>query len=117
MKEKLEKVKGSLTIISWDSADERLRKHAINSIALLDSIISMLDSPWQPIESAPKDGTEILATDGSIMAVVYWDEELRNTTAPSFWAFPNGFALDALQATHWMPLPAAIESIGGKDNG
>lgn len=56
---------------------------------------------WQPIETAPKDGTQILAplTLGGIMAVVsWWDGMWREGT--------NGLGLKN-EPSHWMPLPDA----------
>jgi len=56
---------------------------------------------WQPIETAPKDGTEIL---------IYWNS--RNITV-GFWArkqnewWPLGRCTPLYGVTHWMPLPLA----------
>lgn len=66
---------------------------------------------WQPIETAPKDGTEILISDGDYIAIAEWRDDA------SFKQFENGpgwqifdcedpfysWATDS--ATHWMPLP------------
>jgi hypothetical protein len=54
---------------------------------------------WQPIETAPKDGTEILAVRlGGGCDVVEWVD-----WKPGWW---NGdVAHDADFFTHWMPLP------------
>ena len=64
---------------------------------------------WQPIETAPRDGTEILAhnADGkhdaprSDVALIYW---------PSHWRYPTWVnaatgELEPGNITHWMPLP------------
>jgi len=56
-------------------------------------------APWQPISSAPKDGTQIWT----------WDEERGSN--PSMWLDSGVWVVtydDALiQPTHWMPLPGA----------
>lgn len=50
---------------------------------------------WQPIESAPKDGTRILGVNEEFgtVRVTWWDEAHQS------------FASFALGLTHWMPLP------------
>jgi hypothetical protein len=61
---------------------------------------------WQPIDSAPKDGTHVLVTDGTAVVEMRWDDnawyELNNHSTDA-WGRPwyDG------EATHWMPLPAA----------
>ena len=56
---------------------------------------------WQPIKTAPKDGTEILACNmnqGGVMRLIYWYRTLEQ------WR-EKGNVIICLQATHWMPLP------------
>ena len=59
---------------------------------------------WQPIATAPKDGTEILG--------LFPDYHLRMNVTSMFWDVP-GFWVNAFEdedyhaePTHWMPLPA-----------
>ena len=64
---------------------------------------SIKSSRWQPISTAPKDGTEILAyadnkgQKGERM-VLYWDR--------GFWLWG---AIAIHDPTHWMPLPEPPE--------
>lgn len=65
---------------------------------------------WLPIESAPRDGTPILATNGNYLyalqrcVVVFWDDDEDEKEG---WHTP----FDAVGAepflflTHWQPLP------------
>ncbi len=47
--------------------------------ALCDLALRGLDAEWQPIETAPKDGTLILAVDGlGAMRTYYYDARQRN---------------------------------------
>lgn len=72
---------------------------------------------WQPIETAPKDGTDIMLTDGEYVTVGHWYYE-----APSIrehrdlegrWIGQDesdGYEgwldwLGGIPSTHWMPLP------------
>ena len=58
-------------------------------------------SPWQPIETAPKDGSEFVtanANQGFVKELVSWNSFHR------FWQ-SKGQAI-YMQATHWMPLPS-----------
>lgn len=66
---------------------------------------------WQPIETAPKDGTIVLVfspTDGTHSATfeVYWSKKCWNVA----W---NDCGRDGdveiYNVTHWMPLPPAPE--------
>lgn len=65
---------------------------------------------WQPIETAPKDGTEFLAC-----------ELLARTDAPGYWdkfvcAWGNGYGWHSdghrVAPTHWQPWPADPETGG-----
>lgn len=69
---------------------------------------------WQPIETAPKDGTRILAWQpegqwksrrllrGARAEIVYWHRP-ANPEHGGFW-------VPSFRPTHWMPLPAPPES-------
>lgn len=68
---------------------------------------------WQPIETAPKDGTIILAADGRQVVAAYWNMAPKAFGADHAypWTFldetngTNGLMDGFL--THWMPLPAS----------
>jgi hypothetical protein len=58
-------------------------------------------SDWQPIETAPQDGTEVL-----VYASPY--EDLRGFCCVAKWHPDAGWCVCELRmATHWMPLPPA----------
>ena len=66
---------------------------------------------WRPIETAPRDGTEVLAnTSGLGRVVVYWDDE------ESQWGTGLGY-LDRDAPTHWMPLPLPPTTSAGSGKG
>jgi hypothetical protein len=67
---------------------------------------------WQPIETAPKDGTVVLVwppTWAEGVSCAKWEDEHYNTKPRPFW-----YRIDALSTadcrrkppTHWAPLPA-----------
>jgi hypothetical protein len=64
---------------------------------------------WQPIETAPKDGTTILLSNGYHMAVARWDENFWNDAnfcwSISDWHNEPLYLRGGYSATHWMPLP------------
>lgn len=69
---------------------------------------------WQPIETAPKDGTRILvfshAWGCDIFGMAYWFQgETCDWIAHSLWAEPDKFKGSFLP-THWLPLPQAPRS-------
>lgn len=55
-------------------------------------------SGWQPIATAPKDGTEVLLTDGHYKRTGYWARRI------GCWSVDTVVVLSS--PTHWMPLPA-----------
>ena len=62
---------------------------------------------WQPIATAPKDGTEILVyTMGECFYVVAYDDVF---SAP--WRIRNDEGVNEAVPTHWMPLPDAPNAI------
>ena len=57
---------------------------------------------WQPIEIAPKDGTEILVwNDGNEAFVAFWHERKSKW----MWTIHDLNGDEYLSPTHWMPLP------------
>ena len=71
----------------------------------MEYIRADLVSQWQPIETAPKDGTKILGAWPQLRKHKWW------TIQPIFFyygAWIHGWDEDedlALHPTHWMPLP------------
>lgn len=63
-------------------------------------------SEWQPIDTAPKDGTTILAVDGDVIAVVWWSVACDPAQWRDFGGLGAG-GIDPFEPTHWMPLPEA----------
>lgn len=67
---------------------------------------------WQPIETAPKDGTPILLARKEYIDIGLWDHThiCRQGAAPGSWmsgfdgSGPDG-PEDDYWPTHWMPLP------------
>ena len=64
---------------------------------------------WQPIETAPKDGTEILAWRFYPVAIRWtgdenfpWEAVQLGSSLPFM---RNGFTENDTSLTHWMPLP------------
>lgn len=76
-------------------------------------------SNWQPIETAPLDGTEVFVyvrgdslypTVASYKTKAYFLEEYGDENYMEegwYWSFgyPSDFHEDTIEPTHWMPLP------------
>lgn len=77
-------------------------------------------SEWQPIETAPKDGTRVLAYwpdcygNGSACAVESWFGPWGKGNADQTWQSPFEWADGHNDPTHWMPLPPPPAREGGK---
>jgi len=72
---------------------------------------------WQPIETAPKDGTRVLIADAKNVETGQWSPAYYSGTG-YFVDYDEGwdddrydaaqrFYRNGPQPTHWMPLPAA----------
>jgi hypothetical protein len=59
---------------------------------------------WKPIETAPKDGTSILLSDGKWVGEGYYSEHSGGTwwEAGSHWTDAHD---GQIYPTHWQPLP------------
>jgi len=68
----------------------------------MQEISQALQTEWQDISTAPRDGTQYLVTNGECVVMATWpNEEIHVfdvTDHQAFWGYPP---------THWMPLPAA----------
>lgn len=64
---------------------------------------------WQTIESAPKDGVNILCycERNTRVRIMHWHQP-ANPAAKGFWIGYHG----SDQPTHWMPLPFAPVTLG-----
>lgn len=67
----------------------------------LAAIIAALTPQWQPISSAPRDGTRVLL----------WNSADGGHAITGAWRLAS--AEDHETYTHWMPLPAAPEACNG----
>ena len=62
---------------------------------------------WQPIETAPKDGSPVLVfKPGYVMYVAWW-----NGTMWTFLLHPKQGDLGIYGVTHWQPLPAPPKAL------
>jgi len=69
---------------------------------------------WQPIETAPKDGSKIMISGDSYVTIGWWEEDKGKTLISAdkpYWE-PYDFSYwdrydigDWFTPTHWMPLP------------
>ena len=66
---------------------------------------------WQPIETAPKDGTRILVNDGCDCYVAWWLANDKYNKWFDFWAYGSycdgeiNDYLEVYNAIEWQPLP------------
>jgi hypothetical protein len=58
---------------------------------------------WQPIESAPRDGTEVLFTDGHYKRTGYWARRIEA------WSIDSAVTLK--MPTHWLALPPLTKAV------
>lgn len=64
---------------------------------------------WQPIETAPKDGSQILVRSGGIVAVVSWEDYAVELYDGVGWRDDGDMGWGGtvgLEPKQWMPIPA-----------
>lgn len=71
-------------------------------------------SQWQPISTAPKDGSKILvAMPEELVSIVYWNPNMKQPRGHLFFPWVCEFGGNAWRSdipTHWMPLPSPPET-------
>ena len=112
MKDKLQQVRDALVQSATEISAETIKNNK-KAIATLDSLIA--EHGWQPIETAPRDGTEILITDGTYVEIGLF--ECRNFVVRNNGDYLDGGYgrnyrtgvkfeyLEYAVPTNWMPLP------------
>jgi hypothetical protein len=60
---------------------------------------------WRPIDTAPKDGTEIILGSPNFVTCGKWDNSGFFELNVEFWESEAFGPPEQLNATHWMPLP------------
>ena len=60
---------------------------------------------WQPIETAPKDGEEVLMFARGTLGLEYFSVGQYAKADPAFGTVDGWFWTFAIRPTHWMPLP------------
>lgn len=109
-----------------EKTDPVEREYVRRDPAVLAELPEVRDQ-WQPIETAPKDGTQVLccslgADDRPMIFVGHWAHvptmfsSIHIEPGPDGWAWVCGFSA-ILQPTHWMPLPAPPAAIREGRNG
>jgi hypothetical protein len=72
----------------------------------------MRGGQWQPIETAPRDGSLVLlqpCDHRELPFIGSWDHVGRFTTSPKMWLGYTYGAMSEGDVTHWMPLPEPPE--------
>lgn len=87
---------------TWQDKPHRLVYGLIAAVRFYAAPVAQAE-PWQPIETAPKDGSGILVTAAGFSYAVEWSDEF------DWWCVDDNklgpFRLRGQAPTHWMPLP------------
>jgi len=66
---------------------------------IIESLLKEVEAQqWQDIETAPRDGTHFLVTNGEVVACVYFDREVMRLPA-------SNTPVPYSKSDMWMPLP------------
>lgn len=62
-------------------------------------------SEWQPIETAPRDGTRVILGANGVSWYGYYLDNSKSRAPWSGWRVPSMEPDPGCQPTHWQPLP------------
>lgn len=80
----------------WGGSAENYER----DVARADAILALTD--WQPIETAPRDGTRILVAADDYVGMARFESD----RLPEYcWVDEEGSGAGSNSVTHWMPLP------------
>ena len=66
------------------------------------------EAGWLPIESAPKDGSDVILSNG------YWAFEATSRPDGTFWRTKDRLQTAPSNCIFWMPMPEVLFKIGGE---
>ena len=92
--------------VSFSHAASQLARETLQALSA-----PAADDGWRPIESAPKDGTDVLVCLSDTVAIAHWSKGLGG----SGWLDDSGAGhhdywnyVGLISPTHWRPLPAPL---------
>jgi len=78
---------------------------------------SLIADQWQPIETAPKDWTDVILFDEERDPPVFEGYFSMEDGGRNCWMENQGMGSEPVNPTHWMPLPSPPRTKEGKANG
>lgn len=75
------------------------------ALDLCDMALSSLEKGWQPIETAPRDGTKIILAWGTETIVGWYLDNSKTVISWEGFRPHSNVAWPQGNPTHWMPLP------------
>ena len=118
LREALEKVLDMRFGYDGDCGVHRIAEDALAATVPTQSEASEGRDAWQPIETAPKDGTAILLAAGGV-GIGKWVATFNSGAPANYWMSLRLESFMTGPVTHWMPLPAApitLQSIKGESD-
>lgn len=108
----LKSVEGAPGSISWGMIDMLVKGRSGYIIEIIKAARAYASQSradqWQPIETAPRDGTHILVFPAlmGVPLVSSWEEKSKEFKFVGFWRNPMTEQPVPYKPTHWQPIPA-----------
>jgi hypothetical protein len=110
----------AIALVLDEAWAEGLNEQQLSEERHTDSILKLIEAArqseggWQPIETAPRDGTEVIAYSQDVRG----NSGLNPFVSLCAWHPDAGFCTCELRdATHWMPLPPAPHQATSTEGG